>query len=157
MAEDTGSDLLQQAVRGVGGTVACQYALRSAGIFCRGFEPCHRRPSLTEGLLLSASLLALEDEEDDDDDDDDDDDGDDGGEGFFAKTDLKQSRGRFAKPKLAERWLLFLLAAQGVCVILPLCGGVGGTVACESTLKSAGTLQSRVRAPPSTARSEGRA
>ncbi|GFO01598.1 hypothetical protein PoB_002810300, partial [Plakobranchus ocellatus] len=30
--------------------------------------------------------------------------------------------------------------------------GVGGTVACESALRSAGTLLSRVRAPPSAPR-----
>ncbi|GFO00402.1 hypothetical protein PoB_002690700 [Plakobranchus ocellatus] len=36
--------------RGVGGTVVCESALRSAGTFCRGFEPRHRRPGLTEGF-----------------------------------------------------------------------------------------------------------
>ncbi|GFO48745.1 hypothetical protein PoB_007525000 [Plakobranchus ocellatus] len=35
---------------GVGGTVASESALRSQGPFCRGFEPRHRRPGLTEGL-----------------------------------------------------------------------------------------------------------
>ncbi|GFN98358.1 hypothetical protein PoB_002486400 [Plakobranchus ocellatus] len=34
-------------------------------------------------------------------------------------------------------------------------GGVGGTVACESALRSAGTLLSRVRAPPSAPRPDG--
>ncbi|GFN79578.1 hypothetical protein PoB_000608400 [Plakobranchus ocellatus] len=34
-------------------------------------------------------------------------------------------------------------------------GGVGGTVACESALRSAGTLLSRVRAPPSAPRPVG--
>ncbi|GFO18699.1 hypothetical protein PoB_004520400 [Plakobranchus ocellatus] len=33
--------------------------------------------------------------------------------------------------------------------------GVGGTVACESALRSAGTLLSRVRAPPSAPRHVG--
>ncbi|GFO36360.1 hypothetical protein PoB_006286500 [Plakobranchus ocellatus] len=36
-----------------------------------------------------------------------------------------------------------------------LSGGVGGTVACESALRSAGTLPSRVRAPPSAPRPDG--
>ncbi|GFO30809.1 hypothetical protein PoB_005731400 [Plakobranchus ocellatus] len=36
-----------------------------------------------------------------------------------------------------------------------LCEGVGGTVACESILRSAGTLLSRVRAPPSAPRPDG--
>ncbi|GFO07554.1 hypothetical protein PoB_003405900 [Plakobranchus ocellatus] len=34
-------------------------------------------------------------------------------------------------------------------------GNVGGTVACESALRSAGTLLSRVRAPPSATRPDG--
>ncbi|GFO36037.1 hypothetical protein PoB_006254200 [Plakobranchus ocellatus] len=34
-------------------------------------------------------------------------------------------------------------------------GGVGGTVACESALRSAGTLVSRVRAQPSAPRPDG--
>ncbi|GFO23643.1 hypothetical protein PoB_005014800 [Plakobranchus ocellatus] len=33
--------------------------------------------------------------------------------------------------------------------------GVGGTVACESALRSVGTLLSRVRAPPSASRPDG--
>ncbi|GFO39711.1 hypothetical protein PoB_006621600 [Plakobranchus ocellatus] len=36
-----------------------------------------------------------------------------------------------------------------------LVGGVGGTVACESALRSAGTFLSRVRAPPSAPRPDG--
>ncbi|GFO30922.1 hypothetical protein PoB_005742700 [Plakobranchus ocellatus] len=36
-------------IRGFGGTVATESALRSAGTFCRGFEPRHRRPGLMEG------------------------------------------------------------------------------------------------------------
>ncbi|GFN89144.1 E3 ubiquitin-protein ligase trip12 [Plakobranchus ocellatus] len=35
------------------------------------------------------------------------------------------------------------------------CGGVGGTVVCESALRSAGTLLSQVRAPPSAPRPDG--
>ncbi|GFO35959.1 hypothetical protein PoB_006246400, partial [Plakobranchus ocellatus] len=34
-------------------------------------------------------------------------------------------------------------------------GGIGGTVACESALRSAGTLLSRVRAPSSAHRPDG--
>ncbi|GFO47862.1 hypothetical protein PoB_007436700 [Plakobranchus ocellatus] len=38
----------------------------------------------------------------------------------------------------------------GFKVVVPvLNGSIGGTVACESALKSAGTFLSRVRAPPS--------
>ncbi|GFO11135.1 proton-coupled folate transporter-like [Plakobranchus ocellatus] len=37
-------------IQGVGSTVACESALRSAGTLCRGFEPRYRRPALTEGL-----------------------------------------------------------------------------------------------------------
>ncbi|GFO06891.1 hypothetical protein PoB_003339600 [Plakobranchus ocellatus] len=39
-----------QYLGGVGGSVASESALRSAGHFCRGFEPRHRRPGLTKGL-----------------------------------------------------------------------------------------------------------
>ncbi|GFO37627.1 hypothetical protein PoB_006413200 [Plakobranchus ocellatus] len=42
-----------------------------------------------------------------------------------------------------------------VIICLPLLRGVGGTVACESALRSAGTLLSRVRAPPSAPRPVG--
>ncbi|GFN98710.1 hypothetical protein PoB_002521600 [Plakobranchus ocellatus] len=37
----------------------------------------------------------------------------------------------------------------------PLTGRVGGTVACECALRSAGTLLLRVRAPPSPSRPDG--
>ncbi|GFN77766.1 hypothetical protein PoB_000427200 [Plakobranchus ocellatus] len=38
------------AVRGVGGAVDNESAVRLYGLFCRGFGPQHRRPSLTDGL-----------------------------------------------------------------------------------------------------------
>ncbi|GFO37691.1 hypothetical protein PoB_006419600 [Plakobranchus ocellatus] len=38
---------VSQGLRDVGGTVASESALRP---FCRGFEPRHQRPGLTEGL-----------------------------------------------------------------------------------------------------------
>ncbi|GFN80391.1 hypothetical protein PoB_000689700 [Plakobranchus ocellatus] len=39
--------------------------------------------------------------------------------------------------------------------LLAAAGSVGGTVACESALRSAGTLLPRVRAPPSAPRPDG--
>ncbi|GFN91784.1 hypothetical protein PoB_001829000 [Plakobranchus ocellatus] len=46
-------------------------------------------------------------------------------------------------------------ACKGAAGAGPKVGGVGGTVACESALRSAGTLLSRVRAPPSAPRPDG--
>ncbi|GFN88958.1 hypothetical protein PoB_001546400, partial [Plakobranchus ocellatus] len=42
---------------GVGGSVTSESALRSAGPFCRGFEPCRRRPGLTEDLRALDHLV----------------------------------------------------------------------------------------------------
>ncbi|GFO23557.1 hypothetical protein PoB_005006200 [Plakobranchus ocellatus] len=42
---------------GVGGNVASESALRSAGTFCRMFEPYHRRLGLTERLKAGDNLV----------------------------------------------------------------------------------------------------
>ncbi|GFO44053.1 hypothetical protein PoB_007055800 [Plakobranchus ocellatus] len=61
---------------------------------------------------------------------------------------VRHAEGQYGEPEI------FLLSHyETIRLYSP--GGVGGTVTCESALRSAGTLLSRVRAPPSASPPDG--